>query len=68
MQRQTLSVTGMSCDGCEGTVESALRNVEGVSQVDADHETDSVDVVVEETVSVDTLEETIRDAGYDVTA
>jgi len=37
MQRKTISVTGMSCNGCEQTVGNALKTIDGVTRVDADH-------------------------------
>ncbi|MFB6138352.1 MAG: heavy-metal-associated domain-containing protein [Halobacteriaceae archaeon] len=65
MKRQTITVTGMSCPGCEQNVENALQNVEGVTRVDADHVDDSVDVVVADEVAAD-LHAAIEQAGYDV--
>jgi len=68
MERKTLSVTGMSCTGCEQNVENALRTVEGVTRVEADHEGDTVEVVVDDDVSDGEVEAAIEDAGYDVAA
>jgi copper chaperone len=68
MERKRISVTGMSCNGCEKNVEAALRNLDGVSRVDADHEADTVDVVVEDGVSDDDVNGAIDQAGYDVVA
>ncbi|QLG63682.1 heavy-metal-associated domain-containing protein [Halorarum salinum] len=67
MERRTIAVTGMSCNGCERNVENALKTVEGVTRVEADREGDAVEVVVDED-TVDDLTVAIRDAGYDVTA
>ena len=66
MERRTISVSGMSCDGCERNVESALTNLEGVSRVEADHEGDAVEVVVEDGVSEDDIHAAVREAGYEV--
>jgi copper chaperone len=68
MKRETISVTGMSCGGCEQNVESALQNVEGVTRVDADHEGDTVEIVAEDDVADDDVRATIEQAGYDVVA
>lgn len=68
MERKTISVTGMSCNGCEQNVENALQNIEGVSRVEADHEADTVEVVVENDVNEADLDAAIEDAGYDVAA
>lgn len=66
MDRKTIAVTGMSCGGCEQNVENALRTVDGVTRVDADHGGDTVDVVVEDDVAGEDLEAAIEGAGYDV--
>ncbi|SEV79796.1 heavy-metal-associated domain-containing protein [Natrinema salifodinae] len=66
MERTTISVSGMSCDGCERTVESALATLDAVSRVEADHEGETVEVVVDEGVTDDDLHTTIREAGYEV--
>ncbi|UPV76899.1 cation transporter (plasmid) [Halorussus limi] len=68
MKRKTISVTGMSCNGCEQNVETALQNLDGVSRVEADHEADTVDVVLKDRVSNDDVNATIEQAGYDVVA
>ncbi|PSP79487.1 heavy metal transporter [Halobacteriales archaeon QS_1_68_20] len=68
MERKTISVTGLSCDGCERNVENALKNVEGVSRIEADHETDTVEFVAEDDVADDEVEAAIENAGYDVAA
>jgi copper chaperone len=67
MERTTIAVTGMSCTGCEQNVETALQNLDGVSRVDADHEADTVNVVLEDDVS-DDVSSAIEEAGYDVEA
>ena len=67
MSRKTITVTGMSCSGCEETVEDALGALDGVTSVEADNERDTVDVEVDG-VSDDELHETIESAGYDVEA
>ncbi|USZ73052.1 heavy-metal-associated domain-containing protein [Natronosalvus halobius] len=63
---RTITVTGMSCGGCEDTVESALEDVDGVVEASADNESDAV--TVEGDANVDALVEAIENAGYDVSA
>ncbi|MFC7233006.1 heavy-metal-associated domain-containing protein [Saliphagus sp. GCM10025308] len=63
---RTITVTGMSCGGCEDTVESALEDVDGVVEASADNESDAV--TVEGDANVDTLVEAIQNAGYDASA
>ena len=57
----------MSCGDCERNVENALQTVEGVTRVDADHEADSVELVVGDDVSDVDLRTAVTRAGYDVT-
>lgn len=68
MERRTIPVTGMSCSGCEENVTNALRTLDGVNRVEADHETDTVELVAADDVAADDIEAAIADAGYDVTA
>jgi copper chaperone CopZ len=59
-----LTVTDMSCTGCEGAVEDALADVRGVESAAADHETDRV--TIEGDADPEALVEAIEDAGYTV--
>ena len=61
-----LTVTGMSCGHCEGTVEDALAAIEGVTDASADNESDTVTVHGDE--DVDALVAAVEDAGYDASA
>ena len=65
MVTQTLTVTGMSCTGCEANVEEALRSVDGVENAEADHEADTVTVETDGDVSGDALAAAVEDAGYE---
>ena len=58
-----LTVTGMSCDGCEQNVEDAVSALDGVTGVEAVHEADRV--VIEGSVSDADARATIEDAGYE---
>lgn len=65
MARTEYAVTGMSCGGCEETVESALSKLPGVNRVDADHEADAVEVVADESLDDDAVAEAVSSAGYE---
>lgn len=67
MEKVDFSVEGMSCTGCEQTITNAVKQVEGVRRVGADHETGSVEVTVEESHQ-DEIRQAIHDAGFDVSA
>lgn len=58
------SVSGMSCDGCESSVEEAVGELHGVEGVDADSDTDTV--TVEGDPSTTEVLAAIEEAGYTV--
>jgi|GEM_PF-441972 len=59
----TISVTGMSCDGCEDIVEGALEDVSGVESAEADQHENTA--TVEGDADVDDLIEAVDTAGYE---
>lgn len=61
-----LTVTGMSCGGCEANVEEAVKSVAGVTEAKADRETDSV--TVEGDADVSELVAAVENAGYEASA
>jgi copper chaperone CopZ len=67
VERLDLSVDGMSCTGCEETVTNAVKQVNGVRRVDADHETGNVEVTAENSDDAE-IRQAIHDAGFDVSA
>jgi len=63
----TLDVTGMTCGHCKSSVEGALKELDGVSNVDVNLDTGKVDVKYDEAkVSADAMREAVEDQGYDV--
>ncbi len=64
MERYDLTVEGMSCGGCEQNVEDAVTKLGDVNRVEADHESDTVEVVGDPD-DRDRVRETIREAGYE---
>jgi copper chaperone CopZ len=63
MATVTLTVRGMSCDGCEEIVETALEEVDGVEDAEADQESETA--TVEGDADVDALVEAVDFAGYE---
>ncbi|KTG30708.1 heavy-metal-associated domain-containing protein [Haloferax profundi] len=62
----TITVTGMTCEHCEGRVEEALAGVAGVTDATADREADSA--TIEGEADIDTLVAAVEEAGYDASA
>ena len=66
MKETTIKVKGMVCNGCENRVQNALKNIEGVKEVIANHNEGIVTVTSEETVDKKVMEEKIEDIGFEV--
>ncbi len=65
MGERTYAVEGMSCTGCESTVETALEPISGIQEVTADHETNQVTVALADEISDDEIRARIAEAGYE---
>ena len=66
MKETNLIVNGMMCGGCENRVKNAIKNIEGVENVTADHNTGKVIVISNNEVSEKIIKETLEDIGYEV--
>ena len=66
MKETNLIVNGMMCGGCENRVKNAIKNIEGVENVTADHNTGKVVVISNNEVSEEIIKETLEDIGYEV--
>jgi len=63
----TLHVQGMTCEHCKMAVTNALKELDGVKNVEVHLQEGTVDVDYDETkVSVEKLKEAIEEQGYDV--
>ena len=65
MKKITLTVSGMTCQGCANTVQAALARVEGVRRADVSLEQKQARLVLEDAGSVDDLVSAVRVAGYE---
>ena len=59
-------VEGMVCNGCENRVKNALKNINGVKDVEANYTTGIVKVISTDEVSEKTLKEKVEDIGFEV--
>ena len=66
MKETILIVNGMMCGGCENRVKNAIKNIEGVENVTADHNTGKVIVISNNEVSEEIIKEALEDIGYEV--
>lgn len=61
----TLSVEGMTCTGCEGTVQEAVEKIAGVTSVKASHLDSTAVVSFDSTqTSIATIGDAVTEAGY----
>lgn len=66
MKEINIKVKGMMCGGCENRVKNAIKDIEGVENVIADHTTGEVIITTNDNVSQNIIEEVIEDIGYEV--
>lgn len=65
--KYAISTKGLMCGHCEATVEAALLKVAGVTDADADHESNVVEVECSEGVEPAALKDAIEAVGsYEV--
>ncbi|MFA9371136.1 MAG: cation transporter [Labilibaculum antarcticum] len=62
-----LTVTGMTCTGCENTIKNGLQQIDGVLEVEASHTSGKVNVKVEKNkLKREEIEQQIETIGYHV--
>ena len=66
MKETVIKVKGMVCNGCENRVQNALKTIEGIEDVKADHNNGTVIVTSKEEVTKNAMEEKIEDIGFEV--
>ncbi|MGM0827522.1 MAG: copper chaperone CopZ [Bacillota bacterium] len=67
MQKESLTVEGMSCGHCVKAIEGSVAKLDGVKSVQVSLEDKKVEVEFDGSqVKLDDIKETIDDQGYDV--
>ena len=66
MKETIIKVEGMVCNGCENRVQNALKNIDGVENVVADHTTGIVTVTSKNEIAESVMKEKIEDIGFEV--
>jgi copper chaperone len=67
MEQLNLSVSGMTCTGCENRVERTLKDLDGVRHVNADHQAGAVTLMLDEDQADEAaVRARIEQAGYQV--
>ena len=63
MKEMIIKVSGMVCGGCENRVKNAVKSIEGVEDVTADHTSGVVTIKANEDVLEEKVKERIEDIG-----
>lgn len=66
MKETIIKVEGMVCNGCENRVQNALKTIEGIENVVANHVSGTVTVTSKSEVTISTMKEKIEDIGFKV--
>ena len=66
MKEVIINVRGMVCNGCENRIKNALKTIEGVENVNANHNTGIVSITLNNEIKENVLEEKIEDIGFEV--
>ena len=64
MKEIILKVTGMMCEGCENRIQNAVKNMEGVETVVANHQEGTVKLSLNENADISKIKEKIEDIGF----
>ena len=66
MKETIINVKGMVCNGCENRVKNALKTIDGVEEVKANHQDGTVIVKANDNVELSAIKEKVEDIGYEV--
>ena len=66
MKEIILNVKGMMCEGCENRIKNVVKNIDGVEEVVADHNTGKVTITLSKDIEKENIAEAIDDIGYEV--
>ncbi len=65
VNHRVMTVAGMTCDGCERRISSAVSAVDGVNDVVADHMAGTVTIeIVPDLVDMAAVHDAIENLGY----
>lgn len=66
VQKKTFPILGMTCAGCALSVESVLKEIDGLKNVSVNYANQSALVEIEDYVSLENLKKKVQAAGYDI--
>ena len=66
MKEITINTTGMMCTGCESRMKNALKSLDGVKEVEADHKSGKVEIKCEKETKEEVLKNKIEEIGFHI--
>ena len=66
MQEIILNVKGMMCTGCENRIQNALKTIDEVEEVKANHKDGKVKINLKDDIDINNIKEKINDIGFEV--
>jgi len=66
MKEYSFKISGMACGGCENRVKTALTEIDGVENVEANHISGMVVVKSTKDLDISKLKEKVEDIGFEV--
>ena len=66
MKKIEIKVKGMVCEGCENRIQNALKKINGVENVEANHQTGIVTVTFKENLEENQIKEKIKELDFEV--
>ena len=61
-----IRVKGMKCSGCEERIKRVLKTIDGVLEVEANHETGLVKIKTNKEISLDLVKEKLTNLDFEV--
>jgi copper chaperone len=64
MKTEKITIANLKCGGCETTIKKGLLNIDGVTSVKIDQETDTVHVTYDDNIEREKITNKLHSMGY----
>jgi copper chaperone len=62
--KTTIIIDNLKCGGCASTIKKGLMSISGVSEVDVNNETDTVEITHSDDAEISAMKEKLHTMGY----
>lgn len=66
MNEVELKIDGMHCSGCENRVKNSLKTINGIKEVEANHETGIVKITSKKEIDMEEVKQKIENLDFKV--